>query len=58
LTSAQGKLFCTPLCCKIHGGIQPVLEWSDSAFKNLTHPQRIVKEACMAAQIIGRELCF
>jgi hypothetical protein len=55
LTSAKGKLFCTPLCCRIHGGIQPVLEWSDSEFKNLTHPQRIVKEACMAAQIIGRE---
>jgi hypothetical protein len=55
LTSAQGKLFCTPLCCRIHGGIQPVLEWSGSEFKGLTHPQRIVKEACMAAQIIGRE---
>ncbi|MDR1643887.1 MAG: hypothetical protein LBT59_29670 [Clostridiales bacterium] len=55
LLRGGGKMFSCPLSCTIHDGVQPVLEWVESAVEGMTHPERIVWEACAAAEEMGKE---
>jgi hypothetical protein len=55
MLESAGKMFSCPLSCTIHDGVQPILEWVESVCEGMTHPERIVYEACVAAEEMGRE---
>ena len=51
------KNLCLPISMTIQDGCRPILEWLDSEFKEDSHVQRLVREACKAA-ITLRKSCY
>jgi len=43
------RKFCLPLSMTIQDGCRPILEWLNSEYKEDSHVQRLVREACKAA---------
>ena len=54
LVGNASKLFCAPLSIRIHDGDAQIKKWSGDGKGDESHVIRIIREACAAVKILGR----
>jgi len=54
LIGNSAKKYCLPVSMTLQDGCRPILEWLGSEFKGDSHVTRLVREACHAAEILGK----
>ena len=57
LVGGLAKLFCLPLSMTLQDGNKTILGWEGSEYKEASHVQRLVSEACRIAQSLN-EICL
>jgi len=55
LVGGVAKQFCLPLSLTLHDGVDAILGWQNSEYKEDSHVSRLVREACKIAQEINEQ---
>jgi hypothetical protein len=56
LTGNLGKLFCIPLCMKLHDGVKAIRQWRNTSEEIGSHVVEMIKDGFETAKIMGNSI--